>query len=261
VESVVQFPFTDSLGITAQKTDTILLRYTASRAPRTKVVKRIPYNVNTGNLSGQVRPDKQIVFTAPTPFRRIDTSRIRFYEILKEKRVNIPYSIKKDTSTSCRYYLKTELKSGNNYLFIADSAAFTGIYGDYSDSTGTRFSIMSPELFGKLILDITNYDGGRIIQLLDNTEKLKKEIYMEGNGKLEISLLEKGLYRVKAIFDINGDRKWTTGDFDIHRQPEPVSYYPAEIEIKENWEVNQIWDLGKRNFKDPKLQKIKTAGR
>ncbi len=102
VESIVQFPFTDSLGITALKTDTIRLRFTASRAPRSKVVRRIPYDVNTGNLSGQVRPDKQIIFTAPTPFRRIDTSRIKFYEILKEKRINIPYTIKKDTSTSCR---------------------------------------------------------------------------------------------------------------------------------------------------------------
>lgn len=261
IETIVQFPFTDSLGITAQKTDTILMRYMASRAPRAKVIKRVPYNVNTGNLSGQLRPDKQIIFSAPTPFRQIDTSKIRFYEILKEQRIRIPYTLKKDSAYSWRYYVTTSLKPGNSYLFIADSAAFTGIYGDHSDSTGTRFSIMLPEQFGKLILEITNYEGDRIIQVLDNAEKLKREIYMKSDGKLEIPLLEKGLYRVKAIFDINGDGKWTTGDFDTHQQPEPASYYPAEIEIKENWEVNQPWDLGKMNFKDPKLQKIKTTGR
>lgn len=261
IETIIQFPFTDSLGITAQKTDTILMRYMASRAPRAKVIKRVPYNVNTGNLSGQLRPDKQIIFSAPTPFRQIDTSKIRFYEILKEQRIRIPYTLKKDSAYSWRYYVTTSLKPGNSYLFIADSAAFTGIYGDHSDSTGTRFSIMLPEQFGKLILEITNYEGDRIIQVLDNAEKLKREIYMKSDGKLEIPLLEKGLYRVKAIFDINGDGKWTTGDFDTHQQPEPASYYPAEIEIKENWEVNQPWDLGKMNFKDPKLQKIKTTGR
>ncbi len=259
LETIIQFPFTDSLGITASKTDTIIMRYAAPRAPRSKIVKRTPYSVNTGNLTGQVRPDKKIAFTGATPFKLVDTSRIRFYEVLKEKRIIMPYSVYKDTSNSCRYYVKTDLKPGNNYLFIADSAAFTNIYGDYSDSTGTRFSVMTPDLFGKLFFDITNSGGSTIIQLLDNSEKLKREAFMEGGGRLEFQLLEKGLYRAKAIFDLNGDRKWTTGDFDIHRQPEPVYYFDKEIEIKENWDDVEKWNLEMKNVKNSKLQKIKAA--
>jgi len=120
---------------------------------------------------------------------------------------------------------------------------------------------MTPETFGKLILDISGYQGNRIIQLLDNTEKLIRQTYITKNGKLEYPLLEKGLYRLRAIFDLNNDGKWTTGDFNTHRQPEPVLYYPAEIEIKENWEITQPWEMTMMNFKDPKLQKIKTGTR
>ena len=261
ITSIIEFPFTDSLGIILQKTDTILMRYLAPRAPRTKVVKRTPYKVNTGNLSGQVRPDKRIIFTAPAPFRPPDTSKFRFYEILKEQRIKIPFTLIKDTAYSCRYFMDTELRSGRNYLFITDSAAFESIYGETSDSTGTRFSVMTPESFGTLSLNISGYEGSLIVQLLDNNEKLIREVKYHGDGKLEFPLLPKGLYRVKAIFDLNGDGKWTTGDFDIHLQPEPVSYYKGEIEIKENWVMDQTWDLSLKNFKDPKLQRIKTSTR
>jgi hypothetical protein len=155
----------------------------------------------------------------------------------------------------------TELKPGKNYLFITDSAAFSSIYGEYSDSAGVRFSILSPESYGKLILDLRGYKGGKIIQLLDNQEKLIRQVYRKDTIKLEFPLLEKGKYRVRAIFDLDNDGKWTTGNFDLHRQPEPVLYYPEEIEIKENWDVIDVWKLMPKNSKDGKLQIIKTSVR
>lgn len=261
LETIIRYPFTDSLGITEQKSDTVLMRYFAPRAPRGRVVKPTPYKVNTGNLTGQVRPDKKITFIAPTPIMIIDTSRIMLYETLKEGRIKIPYSIEADSITKCKYHMETQLKPGSNYLFIADSAAFKSIYGETSDSTGTRFSVMPVTLFGTLVIETENYNGSSIIQVLDNSDKEKRETYLVTEGKIEFPLLEKGRCRVRAIFDLNHDRKWTTGDFDLHLQPEPVTFLDKELEIKENWTYNEVMDLGIRNFKDPKLQKIKTSSR
>ena len=260
IETIVRFPFTDTLGITGLKTDTVEMRYLAPRAPRTKIIKRIPYKVAAG-ISGQVKPDKRIILTAPAPFLPPDTSRLFFFELLKEERIRHSFSLVKDTANACRYFVNTDLKPGRNYLFIADSAAFTSIYGEYSDSTGSRFSVMTPESFGKLTLEIKGYEGSMIIQLLDNSEKLIRQAYLEKSGKPEFPLLERGFYRVRVIFDLNNDGKWTTGDFDTHRQPEPVSYYPEEIEIPENWNVTQPWELEMKNYKAPKLQKIKSGSR
>jgi len=255
IETIVKFPFTDSLGILSQKTDTIQMRYLAPRVPRSKAVKRTPYKISTG-ISGQVRPDKKIVITAPTPFSPPDTSKILFYELIKDKKIRHPFKLLRDTANSCRYLVHTELIPGKSYLFINDSAAFSSIYGEFSDSTGSRFSVLAPESYGKLIVDISGYDGDRIIQLLSNTEKLVREIYNKGNIKVEFPLLEKGTYRLRVIFDLNNDGKWTTGNFDTHRQPEPVSYYPEELEIKENWVVTQPWLLELKNYKNPKMQVI-----
>ena len=215
IETIVKFPFTDTLGITSLKADTIQMRYLAPRAPRGRAARRAPYNVGTG-ISSQVRPDLTDHFTAPAPFLQPDTSKIAFFELQKEEKTRQPYSMIKDTSNTCRYYLNTDLKTGHNYLFITDSAAFRSIYGDCSDSTGIRFFRPdSGNSFGKLILDIKGHYGGKIIQLLDNQEKLVKQIYLKDTIKLEFPLLEKGNYRVRAIFDLNNDGKWTTGDFDI----------------------------------------------
>jgi hypothetical protein len=95
--------------------------------------------------------------------------------------------------------------------------------------------------------------------LLDKSEKLIAQAYMKKDGKVVFPLLENGVYRVRVIYDLNGDGKWTTGDFDKKRQPEPVSYYPQELEMKQNWEVEQPWDISVKNFKDPKLTEKKKA--
>jgi hypothetical protein len=84
---------------------------------------------------------------------------------------------------------------------------------------------------------------------------------MKKDGRVVFPLLEIGFYRLRVIYDLNRDRKWTTGDFTIHRQPEPVSYYPTEIEMKSGWELeftnDKAWDIGIKNFKDPKLHEKK----
>ncbi len=260
IETIVRYPFTDTLGITAMKDDTIPMRYQAPRAVRTKVVKRTPYKVSTG-ITGQERPDKKIIFAAQSPFMPPDTSRLALFELLKDQKIRHPFSLSRDTTNASSYHLNTELKPGRNYLLITDSAAFSNIYGEYSDSAGIRFSVLSPESYGKLILDLRGFKGGKIIQVLDNQEKLVRQVYRRDTLKIEFPLLEKGKYRVRAIFDLDNDGKWTTGDFYLHRQPEPASYYPEEIEIKENWEIVNPWKLIPENSKVSKLQIIKTSSR
>jgi hypothetical protein len=74
-------------------------------------------------------------------------------------------------------------------------------------------------------------------------------------------LLDAGLYRLKVIYDLDGDGKWTTGDFDKGRQPEPVSYYPDEIDLKTGWEVDQDWDIREQLVKEEKLKTKKSPRR
>jgi len=261
IETIVRYPYTDTLGTLGYKQDTILMRFLPPRAPRVIKIKRTVFTFESNILSGSLKPGQTIVFNSKTPFRQPDLSRIQLYELVQATRQNVPFQLVKDSTNSCKYYLKTKLAEGKKYLFIADSASFGNIYNEYSDSIGVKFSIKDSELYSKLTLEVKNYKGDRIIQLLDKTEKLVAETYMKKDGKVVFPLLETGFYRVRVIYDLNGDGKWTTGNFTAGRQPEPVSYYPGEIEFKPGWELeftdDKAWDIGVKNFKDPKLMEKK----
>ena len=248
-----RYPFTDSLGILGYKQDTVRMSFAFPRAPKVTKTKRTVFTFESNILSGFLKPGQTIVFKSKTPFREPDTSRIHLYELVQTTRQNVPFSLVKDSTNSCKYYLKTKLEEGKKYLFVADSASFGNIYNEHSDSVGIKFSIKDPESYCKLTLDIKNYEGNRIIQLLDKTEKLVAETYMKKDGKVVFPLLETGFYRVRVIYDLNGDGKWTTGDFTTDRQPEPVSYYPQELELTGGMELEQTWDISVKHFKDPKL--------
>lgn len=253
ITTIFEYPFTDTLGMNVPRKDTIMMRYIAPKSARARPLARNEYRVATSTKSGQLKPDQQIVFISPTPFRQPDTTAMKFFEISKEERLRVPFNLRNDSLNSCRLIMDAELEQGKNYLLIADSAAFGSIYGEYNDSTGMKFSVMSPESLGLLKMNISNNTGNIIVQLLNNNENLVKEQLFKGEGIVEFPYLDKGFYRARVIYDLNCDGKWTTGDFNTHRQPEPVSYYPAEIEIKENWEITQDWDIGAINTKDFKL--------
>jgi hypothetical protein len=98
-------------------------------------------------------------------------------------------------------------------------------------------------------MNITKSEGDLIFQLLDTKENIIDEKKLKNNGAVVFPLIEKGKYKVRVIYDLNGDGKWTTGDYDKKQQPEPVSYYSDEIDVKIDWEIQQDWDVGRKNFK------------
>ncbi len=253
LNTIVKYPFTDTLEINGYKEDTIPMRFTFPKALRggpKKTMLALQNNVTGGVL----KPGQSIVFRAETPLSEPDTSLIRLYEILEKKRQSIPYSFIRDTSNSGKITLKARLAEGKQYLFIADSASISNIYNEHIDSTGIRFSVRQAASYSKLDLDISNSGGRSIVQLLDNNEKPIQQSVIEGDGKLTFSLLEKGTFKIRAISDLNGDGKWTTGDFFEQRQPEPVTYFPKIIEIPEGWDASERWDMARKNFKPQMLR-------
>lgn len=254
IQAILNYPFTDSTGIDTYRTDTLSLRFLQPRTART-TPRRTPLRVIPGISGGQHKPGQPITLRSETPLREPDTSKINLYEVLEKGREDVAYDLLKDSLNICRYFLKADLKEGTSYLLVAGEEAFTNIYGDYSDSTGVRFQVRTTESYGTLTLNTMGHEGSRIIQLLNREENLISRRVMEEDGAVEFPLLDRGFIRARAIFDLDGDGKWTTGDFKTGRQPEPVSYYPGEIEILVNWTLEQEWDLERKNYKDHQLRK------
>jgi hypothetical protein len=129
------------------------------------------------------------------------------------------------------------------YVLLVNKGAFENIYGLTNDSINYKFRVRNPDQLGKLVVNITGFSGNIILQLLDAGENIvvEKKISLPSEGSVEFPYLDSKEYLVKAIFDINGDGKWTTGDYEKKRQPEPVSYMPKKIDVKAGWEMIEDW--------------------
>jgi uncharacterized protein (DUF2141 family) len=119
--------------------------------------------------------------------------------------------------------------------------------------------VKKADSYSKLTVTVRNCKVSCIIQLLNKQEKLVSEVTLKSDGKIAFPLLDAGDYRLKVIYDLNGDGKWTTGDFSKGIQPEPVSYYPREINLKSGWilDIDQDWDIAKHFVKEEKLREKK----
>jgi hypothetical protein len=255
INSIVTYPFTDSTGFDTYKTDTIPMRFfTQQRPAKSAKVAKPALTVRNNVSQGTLKPGQKIVFISETPLKDPDTSRIKLFEMVEKENIKMPYRLVRDSISREKYFLDARLGEGKQYLLITDSAAFANIYNEATDSTGMRFKVREAESFSKLILDISNVSVPSIIQLLDKSEKILAQEEINSDGKVVFSLLEKGVYRLRVIYDINGDGKWTTGNYFTHRQPEPSSYYPDELNIPEGWQAEQRWDIANRNFKPQKLR-------
>lgn len=81
-----------------------------------------------------------------------------------------------------------------------------------------------------------------IVQLLssaDNPVASAKVI----DGKARFDFVAPYTYYARAFIDVNGNGIWDTGDLLNWRQAEDVYYYPGKIKIKQNWDLEQPWDL------------------
>jgi uncharacterized protein (DUF2141 family) len=259
IKTIVHYPFTDSTGKNIYRTDSIPMRYTMIRAGRGKQ-KPATFKLSSNISPSGLKPGQKIVFSSATPFRPPDTAKIRLYRLVQKDQIAMPVTFSPDTTTSRNLFLNVQLKEGENYLFIRNKGSFGDIYGNNSDSSGTRLMVREPNSYGHLTMDVRNGTGDLIIQLLSEREIVLEQRKLKNSGLADFPLLERGLYRVRVIYDLNGDGKWTTGNYELRLQPEPVSYFPREIEVKTDWEIIEEWDVTVLHSKEKALREKKETG-
>ncbi len=248
IEALLTYPFTDSTGTIIARTDTLNFRYTKPATPRGGT-GRAPALTVTTNLTGKIKPGADPYFRSAVPLAEPDTSLITLIQMVDSVRKELDYEFIMDSITKRSLIMKAQLDPGGTYSLVCRAGSFRDIYGNASDSVNYRISVATAEDYGSLMVKVSGYEGDVIVQLLDK-EKVVRESHVTSPGDISFPLLEKGRYRLKAIYDLDSNRVWTTGDFNTLRNPEPVTFYPAELDVKINWSLEQDWDLGDRYEND-----------
>jgi hypothetical protein len=50
-------------------------------------------------------------------------------------------------------------------------------------------------------------------------------------------------YYARLTLDVNGNGRIDAGNYELRLQPERVVYFPKQFEIRQNWKIEELWDI------------------
>ncbi len=174
------------------------------------------------------------------PIEKIDTSKIMITD-KDTLAVNFHSEMSLDKQT---IKLVFKRKQNQTYTVAMLPAAITSFFMQVNDSLNYRIKTKSVESYGNLALKLENVKSYPfIIELLTIKGELVESKYITAKKEVVFSLLEPKTYKVRLMYDTDKNKKWSTGSFLNNTQPEDIIYYPNEIDIRANWDHNEVFNL------------------
>jgi len=243
----------DTMNNIVPQTDTISLIY---RKPEVKTKRRrnrkeeeetdvqesLELALNIQNNS-KVNLNTVIHIRTAKPVFDFDTSHIHLFKMVDTLEVPEKFSFISDSLEFRKFKIRVAWEEETRYRLFLEPKAFTDIYSTANDTLEYRFSTPSLESYGKVILNISGISSPHIIQLLDLKDKVMRAENIVNDTTVIFDFLQAKKYKIKTIVDKNSNYKWDTGDYLKRIQPEKVLYYPKEIEVKSNWDIDIDWAL------------------
>ncbi len=207
---------------------------------------------------GSIAPDENIPITFKQPYEKLDSTMFHFYAKQDSTWSEAPYLILPTDETNRSFMLYAEWQPGKEYKFQVDSAAIRSIYGRVNDKIETSIKVREMSEFSTLFVNVNlpiQPNETAYIQLLDGSDKVVKTVRME-DGKAEFYYISPATYYLRLFVDSNNNGIWDTGNYDERKQPEAVYYYPQEIALKADWEIEQTWNVLSTPIYEQKPEKI-----
>ena len=242
----MQYKVTDSLYNLVDKIDTVLAVY---RHPRLSEKARETYERNKRNRKLELKTN------ASSKFEIYDTIRVlsafpidslnddMFHLWQKVDTILKPMALKleKKDSMGMEVYVMAKLLPEASYQLKIDSAACIDIYGICNDSIETTLKLKSKEEYSSLTVKLEAFDSLARIQLLNDKDVVIRELPATNDGT-KFEYLAPTTYYLRLYIDLDGDGKWTTGDWLLKRQPEPIYYFPKKLKLRANWDFEENFD-------------------
>ncbi len=245
----------DSLHTIVPLTDTITLLYreTPAKEPtggrRSKSAKQNNAVSDTRHFSmniqenGKLDLNRNILVLSEKPAFDFDPGLTRLVKRIDSTETIVNTTVTRDTSSFHKFVIAASWEGSAQYRITLYPGAFTDIYGNQNDTISTQFSARDPEYYGSLILNATGVNSPVIIQLLDESGNLVRSGKISQPGVIRFPYLPPKSYTLKAVFDVNNNGIWDTGNYLKKIQPERVLFYPRNTDIRSNWDVELSWNI------------------
>lgn len=148
-----------------------------------------------------------------------------------------------DTTNKSMYTISpAPLDTGSYSLFIPPGT-FTDIFDLTNDTVKVDFKTQEEKFYGTLKLTLKmKYRIPFVLELINEKGVVFNYARAE-RGIFSYLFMPPGAYKLRVIYDQNGDGKWNTGNYLEKKKPETIIYYPGAVTIRSNWDLELDWKV------------------
>ncbi len=263
LDMTVRYLYTDTLGQLVPIVDTLYMATKKVFTPKKKKKKDDEPEPMTFLKADVFAPSsfdvyKNIELEFEEPLAWYDSTAIHLQQKVDTLWKDVPFAFEKDSLHLRKYRLRAFWEPEGEFKFTVDSTAFHSIYGLFTDKIEQTIKVKAMSEYGALFWNITGVPDSSaiVVELLDAQDKVVRRVETQ-DGEADFYYLQPGKYYARLFIDNNKNGIWDTGLYADKRQPEPVYYYPAPIELKAYFEVTQDWNISQTALDRQKPDEIK----
>jgi hypothetical protein len=252
---VTHFPKKDSLQIWYKpiKTDSLAMtvnkdNYQGKFTFKIKDQKKDTLNI-TALQNGNLNFRERFTLETTTPLVHIDTSKIK---VTIKDSIAVVFTTEYDDFNQ-KLFFDFKKEPSEKYTFTIFPNALTDFFEVSNDTLSFKLNTKSTSEYGNLRIQLQNVKRFPVIVELTNAKgNLVASEYSESNTTVDFNLLEPALFSLRLIYDDNKNKVYDSGNYLEKRYAEEVVYFSEEIDVRTNWEWEQVFDVSLPYTPEPK---------
>lgn len=228
------------------ETDSLLFKVTKNEVIDTFTVriKELYYDSLTikPNYTAALPPNKIFKIGANAPLASVNNDSI---SIIDQDSAAVSFTTKllpETNEVAFDFEMKEEARFKINLL----PGAIKDMYHKTNDSVNYSLARKKLSDYGTIIVKLRGAESYPVlVQLTDSKGIVKEERYAKNENETNFyfTSIDPGTYLLRVIYDTNDNQRWDTGNYLQKIQPEQIYYYPDPIELRANWDFEQLFIL------------------
>ncbi len=193
----------------------------------------------TSEIRRQVLPDQKLIFESSLPMQALDSSKVKF--IYSDSLDVLSYQL--SVLDEFHFMVSTKLMPKKAYRLDFFPGVVNSVFQLIeSDSTVFKWNVLEEKDLGEIKIKLNLTSSNQLVQLTNGKGEILHTVTPKAGETISFSNLKPASLFMRLIEDENQDKYWTTGNYDLMRQPEKVLRFPQKLEVRANWSQEFIWE-------------------
>jgi uncharacterized protein (DUF2141 family) len=256
IESIItQMPKKDSLQVWFRpiKTDSLAISVSRDNYLQDYMLKIKDQKKDSLNISatqtGLLNFRDRFTLETATPLVKFDDAKIK---VTSNDSTEVSFKREYDAFNQ-KVYLDFKKEPKQKYDVRLLPGALTDFYEKANDTLNFKLTTKEEADYGNLRVQLQNVKYFPVIVELTNSKgDVVEAAYTEEKTTIDFNLINPAVYSLRIIYDENKNRKYDSGNFLEKRYSEEVVYFSKEIDVRANWDVDQVFDVSIPYTPEPK---------